>query len=358
MSKQTSLASFFKSTKKEVAVEKIVVKSAPATSPKNEDSIIEEPCLSSQLSSQLNIKTPDKSPMKIEKTGDNSPSKDENKKDMLIEEQKTTKTKTTLTLTEHLVGAKSPVAQEEQKLEQHPNSTGDMPQFDDFVNGLCSWQEALKKTTSQKYFSNLYSFLKKEYRTKVIFPPPQLIFNAFKQTPITNIKVVIIGQDPYHQPKQAMGLSFSVPPGVTVPSSLRNIYKSLLADQAIPEFNTIPKTGDLTCWAKQGVFLLNTILTVEYDKPLSHKKAGWETFTDEVVAVINKECENIVFLAWGVPAQQKVKYVNRTKHLVLETSHPSGYSYDKGFDKAFHFSKANEYLVKVGKTPIDWRVPS
>ena len=158
----------------------------------------------------------------------------------------------------------------------------------------------------------------------MIFPPPELVFNAFRLTPLDNLKVVIIGQDPYHQPKQAMGLSFSVPQGIGIPSSLRNIYKSLQSDPEIPDFK-MPRTGDLSSWAKQGVLLLNTILTVEYDKPNSHKKAGWDKFTTDVVALINKECDNVVFLAWGKPAQLKCQPVSRSKHHVLETSHPSGF---------------------------------
>jgi len=201
---------------------------------------------------------------------------------------------------------------EEEKID--PNFKGvDFPTFDDFVDGLESWKDALKPAWSQKYFKDMYEFLKEEYRTKKVYPPPELVFNAFKLTPINKIKVVIVGQDPYHQPGQAMGLCFSVPRGVKVPSSLQNIYKSISTDPKISGFK-IPKHGDLTKWATQGVFMLNTILTVVDSSPDSHRKCGWDKFTDYVIEVINKQCDKVVFLLWGAPAQKKAASVNDQKY--------------------------------------------
>jgi len=227
--------------------------------------------------------------------------------------------------------------------------------LDDFVDELGTWKDALKDSYSQKYFTTLYNFLKNAYATSKVYPPQNLVFNAFKLTPITKIKVVVIGQDPYHQPGQAMGLSFSVPKGIKVPPSLQNIYKSLESDPSIKGYKR-PGHGDLTKWAEQGVFLLNAVLTVEYNKPNSHKKEGWNTFTDAVVKCINKECKNVVFMLWGKDAEKKASGVDEKKHYVLRTSHPSGLSYTKGFDKAYHFSKCNEYLKKQGLAEIDWKL--
>jgi len=232
---------------------------------------------------------------------------------------------------------------------------GEFPLFDDFVDGLCTWKPHFEAVVKTKTFSGLYTFLKNEYKSKRIYPPVDLIFNAFRLTPVNKIKVVVVGQDPYHQPGQAMGLCFSVPRGVKIPSSLQNIYKSIANDPKISGF-TKPTHGDLSKWATQGVFLLNTILTVEDSKADSHRKSGWDDFTDHVINVLNKECDGLVFLLWGLPAQKKAKNVNATKHHVLKTSHPSGLSYTKGFDKAFHFSQCNEILKKMGKTEINWNV--
>jgi len=227
--------------------------------------------------------------------------------------------------------------------------------FDDFVGGLNSWKDHLKATCSEKYFKTLYEFLKKEYSSQKIYPPHNLIFNAFNVTPITKIRVVIIGQDPYHQPGQAMGLCFSVPKGIKTPPSLLNIYKSLESDPKIKNFKR-PNHGDLTKWATQGVFLLNAVLTVQDSKPNSHKKEGWNQFTDAVIKCINKDCDKIVFLLWGADAQKKASGIDEKKHYVLKTSHPSGLSYTKGFDKAYHFSKCNDYLKQNGFTEIDWNL--
>lgn len=243
---------------------------------------------------------------------------------------------------------------EEIKILSNPTSGNDsFPSFDEFVDGLGSWKDALKPAWSQKYFKDMYVFLKDEYATKKVYPPPNLIFNAFKLTPVTQIKAVIVGQDPYHQPGQAMGLCFSVPVGIPVPSSLKNIYKSLNTDRALGNFK-IPKHGDLTKWALQGVFLLNTVLTVVDSTPNAHAKCGWEKFTTSVIEIINKECNGLVFFLWGAPAQKKAQSVNDNKHCILKTSHPSGLSVNKGFSEAYHFSKCNEYLKKHNKTEIDW----
>jgi len=197
--------------------------------------------------------------------------------------------------------------------------------------------------------------LKEQYAKEHVFPPPNLVFNAFKLTPITKIRVVIIGQDPYHQPNQAMGLSFSVQKGIKVPPSLANMYKSMEADPALKGFKR-PSHGDLTAWAEQGVFMLNAVLTVKYNTANSHKKSGWSNFTDAVIKVINKECDKIVFLLWGGDAHKKAEGIDEKKHYVLKTTHPSPFSYAGGFDKACHFSKCNEYLKKNGFAEIDWNL--
>jgi len=225
----------------------------------------------------------------------------------------------------------------------------------DFVDDLGTWKNSLKPAWDTKQFKDLHKFLTKEYKDKKCYPPPEQIFNTFKLCPVSKIKVVIVGQDPYHQPGQAMGLCFSVAKGVKVPPSLNNMYKSLANDPKIPGFKT-PKHGDLTKWATQGVFLLNTVLTVVDSTPNAHQKQGWEAFTDKVIEIINKECNNIVFMLWGKPAEKKAKNVSEVKHHILKTSHPSGLSYTKGFDKAFHFSKCNEYLKKKGLDTIDWQL--
>jgi uracil-DNA glycosylase len=234
-------------------------------------------------------------------------------------------------------------------------AAGEFPLFDDWSDGLCTWKPHFENVVKSKTFSGLYSFLKTEYKSKKIYPPVDLIFNAFRLTPINKIKVVVVGQDPYHQPGQAMGLCFSVPRGVKVPSSLQNIYKSIDTDPKIKGFKK-PTHGDLTKWATQGVFLLNTILTVEDSKADSHRKSGWDEFTEHTINVLNKECDGLVFLLWGLPAQKKAKSVSATKHHVLKTSHPSGLSYSKGFNTSFHFSQTNELLKKMGKTEIDWNL--
>ncbi|EAS00699.3 uracil-DNA glycosylase superfamily protein (macronuclear) [Tetrahymena thermophila SB210] len=255
--------------------------------------------------------------------------------------------------------AKNEMEEEEEvkvdKVEKKEKLAGEFPTFDEFQDDLCSWKDILGTYIKSQKFKSIYTFVKKEYADKTCYPPAHEIFNVFKQTPLNTLKVVIVGQDPYHQPGQAMGLCFSVKKGVKPPPSLVNIYKSLSNDPKIKGFKT-PNHGDLTKWANQGVFLLNDIMTVEYDKPASHSKSGWADFTSEVIKIINKECKDIVFLLWGKPAQKKASIVDTKKHHVLATSHPSPLGYMKGFDKANCFSACNEILVKLGKEPIDWQV--
>lgn len=215
-----------------------------------------------------------------------------------------------------------------------------------------SWKAALADEFKQPYFSTLATFLKKEKAAgKTIYPPGSLIFNAFNTTPFDEVKVVILGQDPYHNPREAMGLSFSVPKGVRVPPSLKNIYKELNTDLGVP----IPNHGDLTAWAEQGVFLLNAMLTVEHKKAGSHKKAGWQNFTDAVIKTLSDEREHLVFMLWGNFAKKKNILIDNSKHLVLEAAHPSPLA-GGAFFGSRHFSKANAYLEQNGRKPIDWGV--
>ena len=215
-----------------------------------------------------------------------------------------------------------------------------------------SWKVVLKEEFDQAYFQSLATFLKKEKEAgKIIFPPGSLIFNAFNTTPFEDVKVVILGQDPYHNPYEAMGLSFSVPKGVRTPPSLRNIYKELNSDLGIP----IPNHGDLTSWAKQGVFLLNAMLTVEKNKAGSHKKIGWQDFTDAVIRNLSTHRENLVFMLWGGFAKKKNVLIDYSKHLVLEAAHPSPLAGGAYFGSK-HFSQANAYLQSNDVAPIDWNL--
>ena len=214
-----------------------------------------------------------------------------------------------------------------------------------------SWKEILKQEFNKPYFLQVAAHLKAERATGVtIYPPGAFIFNAFNTTPFDKVKVVILGQDPYHGKGQAHGLSFSVPDGITPPPSLGNIYKELQSDTGIP----IPKTGNLTKWAKQGVFLLNAMLTVRANEPASHAKIGWMHFTDAVISKISAEKKGVVFLLWGKFAQEKQTLIDETRHHVLKAAHPSPFSADKGFFGCRHFSKTNQLLVKQGLDPIDW----
>jgi uracil-DNA glycosylase len=209
----------------------------------------------------------------------------------------------------------------------------------------------LKSEFSKPYFLEAVTFIKTEKALgKNIFPPGSLIFNAFNSTPFERVKVVLLGQDPYHGKGQAHGLSFSVPEGVRAPPSLVNIFKELQSDVGV----AIPNHGNLTRWALQGVLLLNACLTVRENDPLSHSRIGWVEFTDRVISKISALKEHVVFLLWGKFAQEKQVLIDETKHLVLKAAHPSPYSANAGFFGCRHFSKTNEYLVKNGFDPIDW----
>jgi uracil-DNA glycosylase len=216
------------------------------------------------------------------------------------------------------------------------------------------WKEILKDEFKKDYFLQIVTWLKTEkFSGSVIYPPGSLIFNAFDQTPFDKVKVVLIGQDPYHGPGQAMGLSFSVPPGVKPPPSLQNMFKEIESDLGI----RMPSNyGDLTHWAQQGVLLLNASLTVRANEPNSHSKIGWTDFTDAVIRIISLKKENVVFLLWGRFAQEKQPLIDETKHYVLKAAHPSPLSADKGFFGCRHFSKTNGLLVQNGIDPIDWRL--
>jgi uracil-DNA glycosylase len=213
-----------------------------------------------------------------------------------------------------------------------------------------SWKEALANEFDKDYFKKLSESVKEAYLSKAVFPPPKLVFNAFTLTPFDKVKVVILGQDPYHGKGQAHGLSFSVPEGITPPPSLQNIYKEIQNDLGIP----IPTSGNLERWAKQGVLLLNATLTVEQSKAGSHQGLGWESFTDAVIKTISEQKEHVVFLLWGRYAQEKGSHIDTEKHLVLKAPHPSPFSAYNGFFGSRHFSKANDYLTAHGIDPILW----
>ena len=219
------------------------------------------------------------------------------------------------------------------------------------VNIEASWKRVLEKEFEQSYFKELSGKIREAYLAGVpIYPSPTNIFNAFTLCPFGEVKVVIIGQDPYHGAGQAHGLCFSVNDGVRLPPSLQNIYKELHDDLGVP----IRTSGDLTHWAKQGVLLLNATLTVEAGRPTSHQGLGWEEFTDAVIKKISDEKEHVVFLLWGRYAQEKGAHIDTKKHLVLTAAHPSPFSAHSGFFGCKHFSKANAYLVQQGKEPIVW----
>lgn len=213
-----------------------------------------------------------------------------------------------------------------------------------------SWQNALAAEFEKDYFKNLTDFVRNEYKTKKVFPPGKLIFNAFDQCPFDEVKVVIIGQDPYHNDGQAHGLCFSVNDGIEFPPSLINIFKEIERDLSI----AFPESGNLMRWAKQGVLLLNATLTVEAHKAGSHQGKGWETFTDAVIARLATQKEHLVFMLWGNYAQQKGAIVDPNRHLVLKSVHPSPLSAYRGFIGCGHFSAANAYLLKMGKKEINW----
>ena len=218
---------------------------------------------------------------------------------------------------------------------------------------ICNdWLEPLKPEFSKQYYKELYQKVVEEYKTHLVFPPSDDVFNAFALTPLKEVKVVIIGQDPYHNVGQAHGLCFSVRPDVDIPPSLVNIYKELHDDLGC----YVPNNGYLVKWARQGVLLLNTVLTVRAHQANSHRGIGWEQFTDAAIRILNEEDRPIVFILWGSPAQTKKKMLNNPKHLILEAPHPSPLSAYRGFFGSRPFSKTNEFLEKSGLSPIDWQI--
>lgn len=214
------------------------------------------------------------------------------------------------------------------------------------------WEKALQGEFSKEYYKKLFLFIKEQYSQVKVFPKSDEIFTAFHLTPLDKVKVVIIGQDPYHNDNQAHGLCFSVKPEVDIPPSLVNIYQELKEDIGCP----IPNHGYLTSWAEQGVLMLNTVLTVQAHKPMSHRNVGWEEFTDAAIREVNKQDRPIVFILWGKPAQEKAKMLDNPKHLVLKAPHPSPLSAYRGFFGSKPFSQTNDYLVSQGVEPIDWEI--
>ena len=213
-----------------------------------------------------------------------------------------------------------------------------------------SWKEVLQTEFDKPYFENLVGFVKQEYASHTIFPPAGQIFNAFNTCPFNNVKVVILGQDPYHGPRQAHGLCFSVNDGIQFPPSLQNIFKEINSDLGIP----MPKSGNLTRWAEQGVLLLNATLTVRASQAGSHQGRGWEEFTDAVIKIISEKAENVVFILWGSYAIKKKALIDASKHCILTAPHPSPLPSYRGFFGCKHFSQTNTYLTSKGKTPIEW----
>jgi len=212
------------------------------------------------------------------------------------------------------------------------------------------WKSILNSEFNKEYFIKLTDFVKEEYKKNTVFPPASLIFNAFNLCPFSQVRTVIIGQDPYHGPGQAHGLCFSVKDGVDFPPSLVNIFKEINLDLGLAR----PDSGNLERWAQQGVLLLNATLTVRAHQAGSHQRKGWEQFTDSVISIINQDKNNIVFLLWGAYAQKKGESIDRSRHLVLESVHPSPLSASRGFFGNKHFSKCNNYLTEKGLIPIDW----
>ena len=214
------------------------------------------------------------------------------------------------------------------------------------------WESALKPEFSKPYYRDLYQKIREEYRTHVVYPPAQEIFTAFHLTPLHDVKVVILGQDPYHEPGQAEGLSFSVKKGIEIPPSLVNIYQELHDDLGYE----IPQHGSLRSWAEQGVLLLNTLLTVRAHQAFSHKGIGWEEFTDAAIRVLDQEERPMVFILWGRPAQAKKVLIRQPERLIIESPHPSPLSAYRGFFGSRPFSRANDYLVRHGVPPVDWQI--
>ena len=214
-----------------------------------------------------------------------------------------------------------------------------------------SWKKHLKGEFEKPYFKELTAFVKDEYKKGGVYPPPKNIFRAFDLTTFDNVRVVILGQDPYHGPKQANGLCFAVEDGVRLPPSLQNIFKEIESDLGQPLKN---RSGDLERWAKQGVLLLNATLTVRASLPGSHQNKGWEQFTDAAIKALSEQREHLVFILWGNYAKQKGAHIDRSKHLVIESPHPSPFSAHSGFFGSKPFSKTNEYLIERGEKPINW----
>lgn len=219
-----------------------------------------------------------------------------------------------------------------------------------YVRIESSWQQRLQPEFDKPYFEKLTDFVRHEYATKTVYPPGSQIFAAFDACPFDRVKVVILGQDPYHEPNQAHGLCFSVNDQIPFPPSLQNIFKEIESDLGIP----VPQSGNLTRWARQGVLLLNATLTVEAHRAASHQGKGWETFTDAVIHKLAEEREHLVFILWGAYAQRKGEFIDRNRHLVLQSPHPSPLSAHRGFFGNHHFSKTNQYLVAHGIEPIQW----
>jgi uracil-DNA glycosylase len=219
----------------------------------------------------------------------------------------------------------------------------------DLKNG---WQEKIGTEFAQPYFQKLIRFLEGEYEQEVVYPKQDDVFNAFAYSTYEDVKVLILGQDPYHGPNQAHGLSFSVKEGVPLPPSLKNIYKELEADIGC----RTPEHGNLTNWAKQGVLLLNTVLTVRQGAAHSHKGKGWETFTNQVIARLNEREVPVIFVLWGLPAQKKKKLIDESKHFIIESAHPSPLSAHRGFFGSRPFSKINQYLRELNQKEIDWQI--
>ncbi|MDQ1234974.1 uracil-DNA glycosylase [Paenibacillus sp. SORGH_AS306] len=216
------------------------------------------------------------------------------------------------------------------------------------------WDEVLKDEMEKPYFQQLMTWLDQEYEEAVVYPPRDLLFQAFRLTPYAEVKAVILGQDPYHGAGQAEGLSFSVMPGVRVPPSLRNIYIELKEDLNIPT----PNHGSLVQWGKEGVLLLNTALTVRESKPASHRGKGWEQFTDAVIHALNDRSEPMAFLLWGNHAAEKESFIDQERHLIIRSAHPSPFAARKGFFGSKPFSRTNEFLEQHGERPIDWHIPN
>ncbi|MBQ7464614.1 MAG: uracil-DNA glycosylase [Lachnospiraceae bacterium] len=221
------------------------------------------------------------------------------------------------------------------------------------MSGLTGgWEKALSGEFKKPYYRELYGFVKHEYDTQVVYPPSGDIFNALHYTPLENVKVVILGQDPYHEPGQAHGLAFSVKPDIAIPPSLKNIYKELNTELGC----RIPNNGYLKKWADEGVLLLNSVLTVRAGQAASHQKKGWETFTDAVIGAVNKKDSPVVFMLWGRYAKDKAAFLDNKNHLVLTAAHPSPLSAHNGFFGCGHFKRCNEFLAENGEEPIDWQI--